>query len=116
MFLSYTIGNFIFSINVKVKVRILSRGTLRDFWEKHNQAEEPLKSWFHEVDKASWKTINELKVMYPNASVLQENRICFNIKGNSYRLIVKFNFEMQMCFIRFIGTHAEYDKVDANNV
>ena len=62
------------------------------------------------------KNINELKNDYPSASILKDNRIVYNIKGNNYRLIVKFNFEYQICWIRFIGTHAEYDKIDANNI
>ena len=60
--------------------------------------------------------MNALKTQCPNASILKDNRIVFNIKGNNYRLIVKFNFEFQICWIRFIGTHAEYDKINANEI
>ena len=66
--------------------------------------------------KIDWKKINELKREYPSASILKDNRIVFNIKGNDYRLIVKFNFDYQICWIRFIGTHAEYDKINANEI
>lgn len=95
-------------------MRVIAKRTLREFWEKHADCEQQLKSWYRETEKATWSTINELKSEYPNASILKENRIVFNIKGNDYRLIVKFNFDYQLCWIRFIGTHAEYDKIDAN--
>lgn len=83
---------------------------------KHSVTEQPLKSWFREVSSAHWSSFNELKESYPSASILNDNRVVFNIKGNAYRLIVKFNLEFQLCWIRFIGTHAEYDKIDANTI
>jgi len=97
-------------------VRIIAKRTLRDFWTKHADSEQQLKAWYRETEKTEWENINDLKKDYPSASILQDNRIVFNIKGNNYRLIVKFNFEYQVCYIRFIGTHAEYDKIDANNI
>ena len=97
-------------------VKIFSRGTLRDFWEKHSDCELQLKTWYRETEKSNWSSINELKNEYPSASILKDNRIVFNIKGNDYRLIVKFNFEYQLAWIRFIGTHAEYDKTNANEI
>jgi len=86
------------------------------FWEKHADCEQQLKAWFREAKRAQWNTINELKTDYPSASILRGNRIVFNIKGNDYRLIVRINFDYQIMWIRFIGSHAEYDKIDANNV
>ncbi|MBZ9728305.1 type II toxin-antitoxin system HigB family toxin [Salegentibacter sp. JZCK2] len=97
-------------------MRIISKRTLRDFWIKHADSEQQLKSWYRETDRSEWRNINNLKRNYPSASILQDNRIVFNIKGNRYRLIVKINFEYQICWIRFVGTHAEYDKIDANNI
>ncbi len=97
-------------------MRVIAQRTLRDFWEKYADCEEQLKSWFRETEKSVWTNFNELKREYPSASVLKNNRIVYNIKGNKYRLIVKFNFEYGICWIRFIGTHAEYDKIDANNI
>ena len=97
-------------------MRIISKRILRDFWLKHADSEQQLKSWYRETEKAQWNNINDLKAEYPNASILKENRIVFNIKGNNYRLIVKFNFEYQISWIRFIGTHAEYDKINANEI
>ena len=97
-------------------MRIIAKRTLRDFWIKHADSEQQLKAWYRETEKTKWENINDLKKDYPSASILQDNRIVFNIKGNNYRLIVKFNFEYQVCYIRFIGTHTEYDKIDANNI
>lgn len=97
-------------------VRVIAKRTLRDFWNKHPDCEEQLKSWYRETEKSQWNNINELKNDYPSASILKENRIVYNIKGNNYRLIAKFNFEYQICWIRFIGTHASYDKIDANTI
>lgn len=97
-------------------MRVIAKRTLREFWENHADSEQSLKSWYREAERATWKNVNELKQEYPSASILKENRIVFNIKGNHYRLIVKINFDYQVCWIRFIGTHAEYDKIDANNV
>jgi len=75
-----------------------------------------MKSWYKETCKAEWKNPNEIKSEYPNASILNDNRIVFNIKGNNYRLLVKINFEYEMVWIRFIGTHPEYDKINANTI
>lgn len=89
---------------------------MREFWVIHPDCEQQLKSWYQEADKAIWKNLNELKADYPSASILKLDRICFNIKGNKYRLIVRINFDYQMMWIRFIGTHADYDKIDANKI
>ena len=97
-------------------MRVISRKTLREFWKKHADSEEQLKSWYRETEKARWKSINELKLEYPNASILKDNKIVFNIKGNNYRLIVKMNFEFQISWILFIGTHAEYDKINVSEL
>ncbi len=97
-------------------MRVIAKKTLRDFWKKHADSEQSLKTWYHEAEKSKWKNFNDIKKEYPSASILQNNRVCFNIKGNNYRLIVRINFEIQIVWIRFIGTHAEYDKIDANNI
>ncbi len=78
--------------------------------------EEQLKSWFQETSEAAWKNPKDIKKEYPSASFLAENRVIFNIKGNNYRLIVKINYDYHMIWIRFIGTHAEYDKIDATKI
>ena len=97
-------------------MRVVAKRTLREFWEKHADCEQSLKAWYREAERANWQNMNQLKAEYPSASILQDSRIVFNIKGNHYRLIVKINFDYQICWIRFIGTHAEYDKIDANKV
>lgn len=97
-------------------MRVIAKKILREFWEKHSDCEQQLKAWYQEVDRGVWRNINELKSEYPSLSILEDSRVCFNIKGNKYRLIVKINFNYQMVWIRFIGTHAEYDKINANKI
>jgi mRNA interferase HigB len=94
--------------------RIIAKRTLREFWEKHADSEQYLKTWYETAKNSTWNSPNEVKEIYINASILKDGRVVFNIKGNSYRLIVKFNYVRQWAFIRFIGTHAEYDKIDAD--
>jgi len=103
-------------IFVKKHLRVIAKKILRDFWEIHSDCEQQLKAWFREAEKAEWKHPNEIKTAYPSASILTENRIVFNIKGNNYRLIVKISYEYEMVWIRFIGTHGEYDKINANTI
>lgn len=95
------------------RLRVIAKKILREFWERHNDCEQHLKAWFQEASKADWENPNEIKAEYPSASIVGNDRIVFNIKGNAYRLIVKINFDYQMVWIRFIGTHAEYDKINA---
>lgn len=97
-------------------MRIIAKKILREFWENHSDCEQQLKAWFQEASKAEWTTPNEIKSEYPSASIVGNDRIVFNIKGNAYRLIVKINYDYQMIWIRFIGTHAEYDKVNAKKI
>ncbi len=114
--LKFPIWEFLFYICKNINVRVIAKKILREFWENHSDCEQQLKSWYQEADKANWKNHNELKVDFPSASILNNNRVCFNIKGNNYRLIVRINFNYQMMWIRFIGTHTEYDKIDANKI
>lgn len=97
-------------------MRIISRGTLRDFWVVNADAEQSLKAWFHEVRDADRASPQDVKNVYGSASVIGDNRIVFNIAGNKYRLIVKFNYPYRIGYIRFIGTHAEYDVIDAEAI
>ena len=96
--------------------RIFAKGTLREFWELHPDSEQHLKTWYDTAMSSSWRTPNEIKQTYRSASILREGRVVFNIKGNDYRLVVKFHFEKQWIFIRFIGTHDDYDNIDANAI
>jgi len=97
-------------------VRIISIASLKPFWETHNQAEQALKAWIDEVKKAQWKTPQDIKDKYRSADFLSNNRVVFNIKGNDYRLIVAVAYRFQAVYIKFVGTHAEYDKIDADTV
>ena len=99
-------------------MRIFSRKTLKEFWELlgYRNTEQPLKSWYDEAKKATWETPNEIKAQYANASILKDNRVVFNIHGNRYRLIVKINYDFGVIYIRFVGTHEAYDRIDANEV
>jgi mRNA interferase HigB len=97
-------------------VRIIARRVLREFWQQRPAAEEPLLSWYREVEKEDWDTPAKVKEKYRNASVIGDNRVVFNIKGNDYRLVVKINYAYRVVYIRFVGTHAEYDEIDAEEV
>jgi len=97
-------------------MRIISIKRMREFWEKHRDAEQPIKAWYEEAKKASWKTPAEIKLQYRSASFLANNRVVFNIRGNKYRLVIALKYDFQICYIRFMGTHSEYDKIDAAEI
>ena len=97
-------------------MRIIARSTLRDYWGKYPGAELPLKVWYVQVKKAEWKTSNELKARFGNASIVGNDRVVFNVKGNEYRLIAAIDYRKQIVWIRFIGTHKAYDKIDAKTI
>nr|NQU91350.1 type II toxin-antitoxin system HigB family toxin [Bacteroidota bacterium] len=99
-------------------MRIIAFRTLREFWEKPEYADSEisLRSWYHDAKSAEWKNSNELKQQYNNASIVGERRIVFNLKGNTYRLVVLIDYEFQVIFVRFIGTHKQYDKIDAKTI
>jgi mRNA interferase HigB len=96
--------------------RIFAKSTLKEYWENHPEIEQYLKTWYDTAMSSDWKTPSDVKKTYSSASILKDSRIVFNIKGNSHRLVTKFHFEKQWIFIRFIGTHKEYDKIDANTI
>ena len=95
-------------------MRVYTKSTLRKFWEKYPDCKDQLLTWYKITEKASWNSVSDIKEIFKRISVLKDNRIVFDIKGNHYRLIVKFNFTKGWAFIRFFGTHSEYDKIDAN--
>lgn len=97
-------------------MRIIAKKVLREFYERYEDAKEPLLSWYREVEKEDWDTPAKVKEKYRNASILADNRVIFNIKGNKYRLVVKIKYEYRMVYVRFVGTHAEYDVIDAEEV
>lgn len=98
-------------------MRIFSRSTLVEFWSQHADAEVPLRLWFSIVEKASWTGPTDVKAVFGSADFIADNRVVFDIKGNSYRLIAQVKYgPLFLVYIRFVGTHAEYDKVDATTV
>ena len=97
-------------------MRIIAKKTLRDFWTRHPECEQQLKAWHQEAEEANWKGPNNIKQDFPSASIIGENRVVFNIKGNHFRLIVKINYSFGMVWIRFVGTHKQYDKIDATTI
>lgn len=99
-------------------MRIIAFRTIREFFERpeYKDAEVPLRAWYHDVKRAEWKNSNELKKQYKHASIVGEGRVVFNIKGNDYRLVVAIEYEFQVVFVRFIGTHKQYDKIDAKTI
>ena len=97
-------------------MRIISIKPLREFWQKHPQAETPLRNWYFEASHANWQTPTDIKQAHRNASFVDNNRVVFNIKGNDYRLIVAVRYTGGLMFIRFVGTHDEYNRIDAGNI
>lgn len=97
-------------------MRIIARRTLREFWEQHRDAEQPLKAWYAEVAAAVWDTPQTIKERYRHASFVADNRVIFNIGGNKYRLIAHVNYGHSIVFVKFIGTHSEYDRIDPETV
>ena len=97
-------------------MRIISKKKLREFWERHADAKEPLLAWYREVEKEDWNTPAQMKEKYLNASILGGGRVVFNIKGKKYRLVAKINYPGRIVYVRFVGTHAEYDRVNVREV
>jgi len=100
-------------------MRIISKRTLRRFWEsnpKYEDSKGQLEAWHAEVIKADWNTPQDVKAQFRSASIIKDSRVIFNIKGNDYRLIVKINYPYHIVYIRFIGTHKQYDQIDVENV
>ena len=97
-------------------MRVIAIATLRDYWEANPPAEQPLKAWYDEAKAATWKSPQDIKNAYRNASFIANNRVVFNIKGNDYRLIVAVAYRVGIVYVKFIGTHAEYDQIDAATI
>ncbi len=99
-------------------MRIIAFRTIREFFEKPKYADSEihLRAWYHEAKVADWKNSNELKQQFTNASIIGNGRVVFNIKGNDYRLVVAIDYEYQAIYIRFIGTHFEYDQIDCKTI
>jgi mRNA interferase HigB len=97
-------------------MRVIAIARLRQFWEKHPDAEVPLRAWYAAASRAQWRTPADIKAAYRHASFLANDRVVFNIKGSDYRLVVAVRYEQGIMFIRFIGAHREYDRIDAETI
>ena len=97
-------------------MRIIALKALRDFWEKHPQAEVPLRAWHAIASRADWRSPADVKAAYRAAGILGGNRVVFNIKGNEFRLVVAVHYNRGLIYIRFVGTHQQYDRINAEDI
>ena len=97
-------------------MRVVALPTLRDFWSRHSGAEQALKAWLDEAKQANWQRPSDIKASYRSASILKGRRAVFNIKGNDYRLVVAVAFQLGVVYVKFVGTHAQYDLINAETV
>lgn len=99
-------------------MRVISAKRLKDFWEHkyYAESEQSLRAWYAEAKAADWKNPNEIKAKYHTASFVGNNRVVFNIKGNNYCLVVAIRYEFKIVYVRFIGTHEQYDRIDAGRI
>lgn len=97
-------------------MRVIVRKLLSDYWKKEPPSEDALKAWFAEAQNAEWTQPADIQKLYRNASILKDCRVVFNICGNKYRLVVRINYNYKVVYIRFIGTHKEYDAIDVGTI
>jgi mRNA interferase HigB len=97
-------------------MRVISLKIVKDFYTSYPDSEQALKAWLNEARQAEWKDPAEIKAQFSSASILKSRRVVFNVKGNAYRLVVAIAYQYGAMYIKFIGTHAEYDRVDVNSV
>ncbi len=97
-------------------MRVIAKSTLKNFWEIHSDSKQSLLAWYKFTSKASWGSFNEVKSMFGTCKIIGDDRIIFKIKGNQYRLVIRVTFINQIVWIRFVGTHSEYDKIDAQKI
>ena len=98
-------------------MRIVSEKALKDFWEAHTIVEGQLKAWRSDVRNSNWESPQDVKDRFgSNVDILPENRAVFDIKGNDFRIVAKINYSLKIVFVRFVGTHAEYDKINAKTI
>jgi mRNA interferase HigB len=97
-------------------VRIIARHTLVDFWDRHRETEQSLRDWFTVVRRADWSSMGDVKSLFAKASIINRERVVFDVLGGNYRLVVAIKFSAKIVFIKFVGTHAEYDRIDPATV
>ncbi len=106
----------IWELTYYICMRVIAKKTLKEYFEKNAESKQALLIWYKEVSSGKWKNHNEMKETFSSLSIIPNERIVFNIKGNKYRLVAKVNYDYQIIWIRFVGTHAEYDKIDATKI
>lgn len=99
-------------------MRVIAKSTLVKFWNRkgYSDSEGALQSWYDEASKANWKSPQDIKDQYRSASICANNRVVFNIAGNKYRLVVEMQYRAGIAWVKFVGTHVEYDKINVENV
>jgi len=97
-------------------MRVIAKRTIRNYIAQHPDCEQALLTWHKEAKAAKWKSPSDIKLKYHSASIINNNRVVFNLKGNHYRLVVKINYSLFIVWIKFIGTHAQYDKIDVSKI
>ena len=97
-------------------MRIISRRSLREFWERHPESKQSLLAWYREVKEADWSTPAHVVERHPNASIISGDRVVFRISHNDYRIVARFFYQGRTAYIRFVGTHREYDRINAEEV
>ena len=97
-------------------MRIIAIRTLKDYWEKHPETQQPLSEWYVKVERAQWESFADMKRDFGSVDYVGNQHYVFNIKGNNYRLIVAVKFTPKLVYIRFVGTHEEYDRIDVKNI
>lgn len=101
------------------EMRVIAKRTLREFWERHPKgatAKTPLQDWHAQAIAADWATPADVKAQFGDASILKGSRVVFNIAGNRYRLVTRINYFYRVVYVRFVGTHQEYDEIDVDTV
>jgi len=97
-------------------MRVIAKATLSEFWSKHPESQQALRIWYEDASHAQWRTPQDIKARYASASFVSANRVVFNLKGNDYRLVVAVAYRFASLYVKFIGTHAQYDAIDAATV
>ncbi len=101
---------------ILARMRVIAMRALREFWARHPDAEPTLAAWYHDAARATWTSLVDVRQRYATASIVGDNRVVFNIRGNRYRLVVAVNYAYGIVYIRFIGTHSAYDEIDVSTI
>ena len=102
--------------DIVYRMRVITKRVLREFWEKHADVRPQLQAWLENAERSEWNEPRDIQKIYGDDAVLPGNRAVFNIRGNRYRLVAKIHYNTGIVYIRFIGTHAEYDRIDVHQI